>query len=104
MGRATRALNDGSSDVIPIGVEPPEPPPGPPPRSSKLHSIAVVVSGAAAVTAILSAMAFVTVNWSSTSRRVVIAVLFLSISIFLAAVSATILSAARDTYARRPRS
>jgi hypothetical protein len=55
------------------------------------------------VVAVLSAVAFVTVNWSETSRRIVLGVMFFSISLFLAAVSATILSAARDTYARRPR-
>jgi hypothetical protein len=104
MDRATRPLNeDRPGEVVPLGVEPPEPPPGRPPGSSTLHSVAVLVSGIAATVAILSALAFVTVTWSSTSRRVVIAVMFCSISLFLAAVSTTILSAARDTYARRPR-
>lgn len=97
-------MNDpGPGEVIPLGVEPPEPPPGPPPRSSRLHSAAVLVSALTAVVAVLSGLAFVTVNWSQTSRRIVIAVMLFSISLFLAAVSATILAAARDTYARRPR-
>jgi hypothetical protein len=68
-----------------------------------MHSAAVLLSAVTAIVALLSALAFVTVNWSQTSRRIVIAVMFFSISLFLAAVSATILSAARDTYARRPR-
>lgn len=89
-------------DVRPIGVEPPEPPPGPPPRSSRLHSAAVLISAISAVTALLSFAAFLTLTWSATTRRTVIAVMFFSVAVFLAAVSATILSAARDTYARRP--
>lgn len=54
-----------------------------------------------AILAILSTLAFVTVNWAGPTRRIVIAVLIGSIVVFMAGVCSTILSAARDTYAKR---
>lgn len=87
--------------MVPLGVEPPEEPKGPRPRSSRLHSFALFITALSAVLAILSTLAFVTVNWAGPSRRIVIAVLIGSIVMFMAGVCSTILSAARDTYARR---
>jgi hypothetical protein len=66
-----------------------------------LHSAAVLVSALAAFIAILSVGAFLTVRWSGTSRRAVIAVLMASVVLFMAGVASTVLTAARDTYARR---
>jgi O-antigen ligase len=60
-------------------------------------------TASAAVLAIVSAIAFFTVNWSGPSRRVVIAILMGSVVMFLAGISSTMLTAARDTYARGPR-
>ena len=62
----------------------------------------MLISATSAVTGLLSFAAFLTVTWSTTTRRAVIAVMFFSVAVFLAALSTTILSAARDTYARRP--
>jgi hypothetical protein len=53
-----------------------------------------------AVCSLLSALAFITVNWSGPSLRVVVAFFLTSIVLFFAGVLATILTAARDTYAR----
>lgn len=87
--------------MVPLGIEPPEEPRGPRPRTSRLHSFALFITTLSAVLAILSTLAFVTVNWAGPSRRIVIAVLIGSIVMFMAGVCSTILSAARDTYAKR---
>lgn len=54
----------------------------------------------AAIALILS-LAYVTVTWSGAPRRVVIAAMLGSILMFFAAVSISILTAARDTYIER---
>lgn len=103
MGRGTRGLTDEQQgSVYELGVKPPEKPPGPPPRSSRLHSIAVLITALSAVLAIGSGAAFLTVNWSGEPRRVVIAVLMASIVLFWTGVVAAILTAARDTYVKTP--
>ena len=52
--------------------------------------------------AIGATLTFLTVGWSGGARRAVIAALLASILLFLAGVSAAILTAARDTYVKRP--
>ena len=52
--------------------------------------------------AIGATLTFLTIGWSGSARRAVIAVLLASILLFLAGVTAAILTAARDTYTRRP--
>ena len=100
MDRRTCRLNDeGPAPVVPIGVEPPVEP-EPPARSSKLHSAAVFITGAAAVCAVVATVAFMTVGWSGRPRRAVIAILMASVVIFLAGVASSILTAARDTYVK----
>lgn len=102
MGGRPRPLNeDGTGELIPLGKESPEPAPGPPPRTSRLHSAAVAITGTAAVIAIASTLAFVTVGWPGRPRRVVIAIMLMSTVAFVAGTVITILSAARDTYGRR---
>jgi hypothetical protein len=66
-----------------------------------LHSAAISLTVVSAISGLLSAIGFVTVNWAGPIRRVVIAILFFSVVAFLAGVSSSILTAARDTYARR---
>lgn len=101
MDRGQGSLSD--ERVVPLGVEPPseEPPPSLP--TSRLHSAAVFASALFALLGIGSWLAFVTVNWSGTPRRIVIAVTLFSVVGFLAAVAITVFSAARDTYVRSDR-
>ncbi|HWC13569.1 MAG TPA: hypothetical protein VG929_03130 [Actinomycetota bacterium] len=102
MGGRARDLNqDPPGEVIPLGVDPPEPNAGPPPRTSRLHSFAVLLTAVAALVAVGSTLAFVTVGWPGTMRRAVIAIMLTSTVAFLAGVAMTTLSAARDTYSRR---
>jgi hypothetical protein len=54
-----------------------------------------------AALAIASLLAFVTVSWSGSTRRGVIAIALFSVVGFLAGVAITVFSAARDTYVRR---
>jgi hypothetical protein len=53
-----------------------------------------------AVIGIVSTLAFITVTWGAVARYVGAAI-FLSVVGFLACASAAMLTAARDTYARR---
>lgn len=101
MGRKPGNLNDEPGEVIPLGVDPPEPAVAPPPRGSRLHSIAIVVTAFGAIVAIGSTLAFVTIGWPGSLRRAVIAVMLTSTVTFLAGAAVTVLSAARDTYTRR---
>ncbi len=96
-------MTDGSDDrVVDLGVEPVGEPTPPPRPTSRLHSAAVALTATSGVFALLSALAFVTVRWPGTSRRVVIAILLFCIVGFVTGVATTILGAARDTYARKP--
>lgn len=56
-----------------------------------------------AVLGIVATLAFITVGWPGDTGRRVIAVIILSALAFMACASAAVLSAARDTYARRGR-
>lgn len=92
----------GSDDrVVDLGVEPVHEPTPVPRPTSRLHSIAVAFTATSGVIALISALAFVTIRWPGTSRRVVIAVLLFAIVGFVTGIAITILGAARDTYARR---
>lgn len=101
MGRRTRALNGRDGEIVPIGVEPPSEDRPPPKPTSRSHSAAVAGAAICAVGAILAFVGFVTVNWAGRSRRVVIAVMMFCVLGFLASTVIAILSAARDTYARK---
>lgn len=102
MDRGARGLNDDRR-IVPLGVEPP--PEDPPVHlpTSRLHSVAVFATAFFAISALGSGLAFVTVNWSGPTRRLVIAAALFSVVGFLAAVAITVFSAARDTYARTNR-
>ncbi len=60
-------------------------------------AVAAAVAGA-------SGIAFLTVGWSGDTRRVVLVVFASAIVAFFACGSASIFTAARDTYANTPRS
>ena len=50
--------------------------------------------------AIVTTLAFMTVEWSGKSRRFVIALLMASVVFFLSGVASSILTAARDPYVK----
>jgi hypothetical protein len=53
---------------------------------------------ASAIVGILAVLAFITVGWPGTSRRVVIGIMIFSAMGFLISVAFAVLAAARDTY------
>jgi hypothetical protein len=59
-----------------------------------------LITALCAIGAIASGVSFLTVNWSGSPRRVVIAVLMGSVVLFWTGVVASILTAARDTYVK----
>lgn len=85
--------------MIPLGKEPIPQPPVPTTRPRGLHGIAIALTAAFALSAILSFIAYVTVRWPGGSGRVVMAILMLSIVGLVASVAASVLTAARATYA-----
>ena len=93
-------------NVVPLGAElaeghgVPAPPSGP---TSRLHGLAITGMAVFALAGIGSMLAFVTVRWTGTTARVVIAAVVLSAVGFLACASAAVFTAARDTYAHGPR-
>jgi purine-cytosine permease-like protein len=91
---------------VPLGAEVVEghgtsPPPSPP--SSRLHAMAIAGMALSALVGIGSMLAFVTVRWTGALGRVVIGVVIFSAIGFLTCASAAVFTAARDTYAHRPR-
>jgi len=68
----------------------------------RLHGLAIVGMSACAVVGIVATLAFITVGWPGNSGRRVIAVVVFAAIGFLACASTAVLSAARDTYPRRP--
>jgi hypothetical protein len=71
-------------------------------RPSRLHGVAIAGMAAFAVVGILATLAFITVGWPGRIGRYVGGAIFMSVVGFLACASAAVLTAARDTYVRRP--
>jgi hypothetical protein len=71
-------------------------------RPSRLHGVAIAGMAAFAVVGILATLAFITVGWPGRIGRFVGGAIFMSVVGFLACASAAVLTAARDTYVRRP--
>lgn len=94
-------MNDDT--VVPLGVDPQTEEVPPPRASSKLHSGAVLATSSFAIVTLLAWLSFVTVGWSGSPRRVVIAVVLFSVVGLLASIAITVFTAARDTYARPTR-
>lgn len=76
-------------------------PPSPP--SSRLHATAIAGMAISALLGIGSMLAYVTVRWTGAVARVVVGIVIFSAIGFLVCASAAVFTAARDTYARRPR-
>lgn len=90
-------------NVLPLGTDPPEEPQLPPTPPGALHGIATVGMAVSAVVGIVAGILYITVTWSGSPRRAVIAVILFSVLTFLTTVSAAVLTAARDSYAGGPR-
>ena len=86
--------------VVPLPHEglPPAPRPSGPGR---LHGLAIAGIAVSALAGIASTLAFVTVRWPGSTGRYLIAVLFMSVIVFVVSASTAVLTAARDTYVKR---
>ena len=90
----------GDRPVVPLPHEglPPAPRPSGPGR---LHGLAIAGIAVSALVGIISTLAFVTIRWPGSTGRFLIAVLFMSVIVFVVSASTAVLTAARDTYIRR---
>lgn len=96
--------HDPRGEVIPLGKDPvPEPPP-PATRPGRLHGFAIAGMAACALGGIIAMFLFVAVGWPDDLGRYVLTVAFLMGVGFIAFAAAAVFSAARDTYAKHPRS
>jgi hypothetical protein len=92
-----------NENVVPLGTDPPEEPQRPPTPPGRLHGIATLGMAVSAVVGVVAGVLYITVTWSGSPRRAVIAVILFSVLTFLTTVSAAVLTAARDSYASVPR-
>lgn len=79
-------------------TEEPATPPSPPGR---LHGVFIGGMAASALVGIIAVFGFITVGWPEDAGRVIIAVFFGALIVFLGCASAAVFTAARDTYPRR---
>jgi hypothetical protein len=86
--------------VVPLPQDAPPPPPRPS-GPGRLHGLAIAGIAVSALAGITSTLAFVTIRWPGSTGRYLIAVLFLSVIVFVVSASTAVLTAARDTYVRR---
>jgi hypothetical protein len=93
-------------NVVPLGANVAEghgtmPPPSGP--TSRLHGLAITGMALSALIGIAAMLAFVTVRWTDTTGRFLVAAFVIAAVGFLACASAAVFTAARDTYAHSPR-
>lgn len=93
---------EDTGNIVPL---PPDTgPPATRPRPSapgRLHGLAIAGMAVSALTGIVMVFALVTIRWPGSTRGYVVGVLLASVLIFVTSASAAVLTAARDTYARR---
>lgn len=94
-------MTGAGGPVVPLGRTPPPEPEPVPSRPGRLHGIAISLMASAAGLGLILGIAYLTVTWSGTPRRIIVASMLLSILVFVTAVSISILTAARDTYIGR---
>ena len=90
---------DREDPVVPLPHSPP--PPVRPAGPGRLHGLAIAGMAVSALTGITSMLAFVTVRWPGSTGRYLIAVLLMSVIVFVVSASTAVLTAARDTYVKR---
>lgn len=84
---------------LPADYEPePEPEPS---RPGRLHGALISGMALSALVGIATMFAFITVNWSESTRGYVLGVFFASILVFLTCASGAVFAAARDTHPQR---
>ena len=88
-----------AGEVIPLGTNPPPPPQIPTTRPRGLHGIAIALTVVFALISLIAFVGFITVGWPGSAGHVVIAILMFSVIGFVASASASVLTAARATYA-----
>lgn len=71
------------------------------PQRARLHHVATLAMAFSALVGIVAMLLFITVAWPGASGRYVAAALIGSGVAFVASASIAVLSAARETYARR---
>jgi hypothetical protein len=91
---------EGEGTVVPLPHDAP-PPAARPTGPGRPHGFAIAGIAVSALAGITSTLAFVTIRWPGSSGRYLIAVLFISVIVFIVSASTAVLTAARDTYVRR---
>ena len=76
-----------------VGAVPP--PPSPPGR---LHGLTTAGMGISAIVGVTAMLAFITITWPESIRRVVIGICLISGLLFMTFASLAVFTAARDTY------
>lgn len=108
MDRRVPALNDdggrprpdsSTSEIVPLGVEPPAAPP--PSRPSGLHGLAITGMSVSALAGIVVLFLSIGIGLPSGPRRAAIAVVVGAAILFLVCASTAVFTAARDTYPSR---
>lgn len=88
--------------VVPLPATPaPSPEPRRPSPPSRLHGLLIAGMAASAFVGIVAMFGFITVGWPRDIARLIMALFFGAIVVFLACASAAVFAAARDTYPRR---
>lgn len=88
--------NSSTSEVRPIGVEPPPEPP--PARPSGLHGLAITGMSLSALVGIVVLFLSIGIGLPSGPRRATVAIVVGAAIVFLACASTAVFTAARDTY------
>jgi hypothetical protein len=91
--------DSSSSEVVPLGVEPPAE--APPRRHSGLHGLAITGMSLSALVGIFVLFASIGIGLPDGGRRVAIAIVVGAAIVFLACASTAVFTAARDTYPSR---
>lgn len=86
--------------LLPGAAEEP-PSPAPPSPPGRLHGLFIGGMAASALVGIVAVFGFITVGWPKDAARVIMAVFFAALIVFLGCASAAVFTAARDTYPRR---